>query len=123
MGGLRPPQHQDDDYGATHAPEWRSSHAHQPASAGAVPLGYGTRNRSGGRTRHAAHRVVDAARLAVLRPLDTTGQRFAVDAIDHSLWKVVRGILEDHLAGADTDRWKRRFRLARRFRDEHHPSR
>src|SRR5262245_4052759 len=29
MGGLRPPQHQDDDYGATHAPEWRSSHAHQ----------------------------------------------------------------------------------------------
>ena len=29
MGGLRPPQHQDDDYGATHAPEWRSSHAHR----------------------------------------------------------------------------------------------
>jgi len=28
MGGLHPPQHQDDDYGATHAPEWRSSHAH-----------------------------------------------------------------------------------------------
>src|SRR5262245_28640766 len=42
---------------------------------------------SGGRASHAAHRIVDAARLTVLRSLDATRKHVAIASVDHALRK------------------------------------